>query len=319
MTADVGAIADELYGLPTRDFTAGRDRIAAETRRAGDRALATAIKQLRRPTATAWSANQLVRQRCDEIAHLLEVGVALRDAQTRLAGDDLRRLTQEGQRLVTDLGRQARQLAADAGQSLSEEAVRELEETLHAALADPAASDALRSGHLTVALHYSGFGLVDLPTAPGSPQRGGRPEPLSSSSPGSPVSRPGPRHPETSVSRPVVVDAGAAPGVVEPEVTVTAAAEQAVRDAEADLAAAQQDAADQARRAEDATERHTVLRGQIDQLNEQIKGLRVDEAEAAQAARQAAREQRAAERARQAAEDRLELARDTLDRPRRGA
>ena len=311
MTADVGAIADELYSLPAGEFTAARDRIAAETRRAGDRALATAIKQLRRPTATAWSANQLVRQRRHEVARLLEVGAALRDAQTRLAGDDLRRLTQEGQRLVTDLGRQARQLAADAGQSLSEEAVRELEETLRAALADPAASDALRSGHLTAALHYSGFGLVDLPVAPLPPQDAGRPEPLGPS--------PGPHDPETAVTRPVGLDvAGATPAVRETEVAASAAAEQAVGDAEADLATARQDAADQARRAEDASQRLAALRRQIDQLNEQMKRLRVDEAEAAQQARQEARGQRAAERAARAAEDRLELARDALDRSRPG-
>ena len=311
MTADVGAVADQLYGLPAGEFTAARDRMAAETRRAGDRALATAIKQLRRPTATAWSANQLVRQRPDEIAHLLDVGASLRQAQIRLAGDDLRRLTQEGQRLVTDLGRQARQLAADAGQSLSEEAVRELEGTLHAALADPAASDALRAGHLTVALRYSGFGLADLGAAPPAPQQAGRPEPLAPS--------PGTGQPDAAVSEPVPTGmAGAHPGVPATEVADFAAA-QAVRDAEADVAAARQDAADQARRAEEASERHVALRRQIDQLNEQMKGLRLDEAEAAQAARQAVRGQRAAERARQSAEDRLALARDRLDRPPAGS
>ena len=52
--------------------------------------------------------------------------------------------TQEGQRLVTELAGGARPLAGEAGQSLSDETVRELEETLHAGLVDPAASDAIR-------------------------------------------------------------------------------------------------------------------------------------------------------------------------------
>jgi hypothetical protein len=155
------AVADELYGLPMAEFTAARDRHAAAARQAGNRELANEIKKLRRPTAGAWLTNQLVRQRGDEVAALLGVGAALRDAQARLATGDLRRLAQQAQQVVTTLGREARVLAKDAGQRVGESAVRELEETLHAALADPAASDAVRSGRLVSALSYAGFGAVD--------------------------------------------------------------------------------------------------------------------------------------------------------------
>ena len=161
------AVAGELYGLPVSEFTAARDRYAADARRAGDREFAASIKQPRRPTMGAWLTNQLVRKKSDEVAALLRLGSALRDAQAQLAIDDMRQLSQQAQQLLTALGRQARQLAGDAGQRVGDGAVRELEETLHAALADPDASDEVQAGHLTSALSYAGFGSVEV-TAAGS-------------------------------------------------------------------------------------------------------------------------------------------------------
>ena len=109
------AIAQELYGLPISEFTAARDREAAAARQAGDRALAGESKKLRRPTSGAWLTNQLVRQRGDDVAALLDLGAALRDAQARLATGDLRRLSQQGQQVVSALGREARQLGPRRG------------------------------------------------------------------------------------------------------------------------------------------------------------------------------------------------------------
>ena len=118
MTTDVGAVADELYGLPAGEFTAARDRAAAVARQAGDRELAATIKKLRRPTATAWAANQLVRARLTRWPACSTSAPPCGEAQANLAADDLRRLTQEGQHLVSDLARQARQAAGDAGQAV---------------------------------------------------------------------------------------------------------------------------------------------------------------------------------------------------------
>jgi hypothetical protein len=91
----------------------------------------------------------------------LELGSALQDAQAQFAGEDLRRLSRQGQQSVTALGRQARQLARDSGMRVAEDTLREVDETLHAVLADPAASAAIRAGHLTGAWHYAGFGSLE--------------------------------------------------------------------------------------------------------------------------------------------------------------
>jgi hypothetical protein len=159
-SSELEAVADELYGLPASEFTSARDRRAASSRQAGDRQLAGEIKKLRRPTASAWLTNQLVRQRRQEITALLELGSALRDAQTQLAADDLRRLSQQGQQMVTALEQEARQLAVDRGMRVADDTLREVQETLHAALADPVASAAVSAGHLNAALHYAGFGSL---------------------------------------------------------------------------------------------------------------------------------------------------------------
>ena len=177
MDLDVDAVADELYGLPPGEFTSQRDRRAAEARRGGDRDLAAAIKKLRRPSASAWLANLLVRQRHEQLLQLLELGAAMRQAQSELAGTDLRRLSEQRHQVVKALGGEGRQLARDLGQPVSEASERELEATLEAAVANAEAGEALRSGRLTTALSYSGLGLVDL--AGRTPHRGRRgPDPF---------------------------------------------------------------------------------------------------------------------------------------------
>ncbi|MDE3087212.1 MAG: hypothetical protein KGJ77_10660 [Acidobacteriota bacterium] len=157
MTLDEAA--DELYRLPLPEFTTTRDARAAEAARAGDRELSAAIKKLRKPTTGAWLANLLAHARPDDVGRLIDLGAALRSAQGRLAGDDLRRLSQQRRELVSGLSAEATRLARDAGTAAGEAAVGELEETLEAALSDEAAAEALRSGRLTARLAHAGLGF----------------------------------------------------------------------------------------------------------------------------------------------------------------
>ncbi len=155
--------ADGLYALPPGGFREARDALAGQARTAGDRDLAKAIGRLRRPTVSAWLVNQLVREAGDQLNELLELGADLRDAQSALAGDRLRELSGRRRELVAALTQQARLLAQRAQQPVSEQAERELAGTLEAALADPAAEEAVRSGRLTSALSYAGLGEAGLP------------------------------------------------------------------------------------------------------------------------------------------------------------
>jgi len=106
----------------------------------------------------AWLVNALVRHRPREIEQLLAVGRALRDAQGALDAASLRDLGRQRQAVLAAVTRQARSLADEQGRPVTEAVLAEVTETLRAALADPAAAAAVRSGRLTAGLHYAGFG-----------------------------------------------------------------------------------------------------------------------------------------------------------------
>ncbi|MGE5135972.1 MAG: hypothetical protein ACM32E_24060 [Gemmatimonadota bacterium] len=169
MQAELAEAADELYALPPGEFRAARDERADRARAAGDRELAGAIRKLRRPTVSAWLVNRLVRDAGDRVGELLALGGELRDAQDALAGDRLRELSGRRRSLVPALAREARRLADEAGQPVSDQAERELTGTLEAALADPAAAEAVRSGRLATALSYAGLGGTDAFAAVAAP------------------------------------------------------------------------------------------------------------------------------------------------------
>jgi hypothetical protein len=153
----IDEIADSLYGLPPEQFTAARTQYEKEAKAAGDRDAAARIHAMAKPSVPAWLANQLAREHRDELQPLLALGAELRDATRNLAGDQLRTLSRQQHQLVYALVQQARKLARAAERSVSDDAARGLEETLHAALADEHAASLLLAGRLTEALHSSGL------------------------------------------------------------------------------------------------------------------------------------------------------------------
>lgn len=161
----VGEAADELYGLAPEDFTAARDERVRAARAGGDRALAAALAKLRKPTVTAWVLNLLVRDQPEVAEQLVELGAELRRAQAELSGPALKELTQQRQRLVSALVRSAGRIAARAGHRVSAATSYELEQTLHAALADPAVAAEIGSGRLVKPTSRTGFEAQD-PTPP---------------------------------------------------------------------------------------------------------------------------------------------------------
>ena len=97
-------------------------------------------------------ANLLAREQPGEIRALVELGDGLRDAQHRLQGDELRRLSAQRHQLVHGLVQQAQALARAAGHPASETVTRELTNTFTAAVNSSAAAQALAGGRLTSAL-----------------------------------------------------------------------------------------------------------------------------------------------------------------------
>ncbi|MCC5037139.1 hypothetical protein DMH02_029175 [Streptomyces sp. WAC 00631] len=154
----VDELAEELYALPPGEFIAARDRAAAAAPR-GERG---AIRALRRPTLAAWAVNLLVREDRSRTELLLRLGAELRTAHQQPAGGGrLRELIGQQRQLVAALARRAGQLTADAGRPVSDAVLREVEDTVHAALADPDTARELARGRLTRAFPPpSGFGVL---------------------------------------------------------------------------------------------------------------------------------------------------------------
>ncbi|MFJ3172087.1 hypothetical protein ACIPJK_15055 [Streptomyces roseus] len=171
MDVDVEAVADELYGLAPERFTEVRNEQAARARKAGQAGAAKAIAALRRPTRAAYASNLLVRRRPEEVAAFLELGEALRRAQRSLDGGRLKALSHQRHVVVAALARTARQLAEGEGRPVGEGVVHEVEQTLHAALADSEAAAQWSGGRLSTGLEPP-VGFTGLPeTAPVRPPR----------------------------------------------------------------------------------------------------------------------------------------------------
>src|SRR5688572_1875020 len=144
---DLKLVADELYGLSPKDFTAARN---AAAKQADDKDLAKAIAELRRPTVGAWAVNKLVR----DAPEGLEEALGLSTAQLTM-----RELGRKRKELMEALVYRTLELTGP----LADDAVTQVRNTLTAAMADPESAEQVRAGHLTKGLEYSGFGFT-LPT-----------------------------------------------------------------------------------------------------------------------------------------------------------
>jgi hypothetical protein len=288
-------IAAHLYGLPPDQFIAARDTRAAEARGRGDGELAGAIKKLRRPTTTAWLANLLVRERRGELDSMVNLGEEMRQAQAALDRDEMRRLSQQRNRVVASLRDAARQLAGDLGKPTGDSSIQELEETLEAAFADAGAAEALRSGRLTTSMRYSGFGPVDVTDAVAAPmtpkgtapQRARRLQPKTDRS-------------DSRQQRSKSIEA----------------AEHAVRDAQASVSEAERTAEERDRSRQDLRQEQAHRRDLVADLEQQLRALRHAHDQAGVDLRNAEKDYAAAERRVRVAHQRAAKATAVLDEAR---
>ncbi|KYF69318.1 hypothetical protein [Sorangium cellulosum] len=132
---------DDLYKKPLGDFTRARDDLAKRLRQAGDKAAAARVKALRRPTAAAWTLNQLARRYPQRMEALLDAGERLREAQQGAlapgGAQELREASQGHRAIVNELLRAAPALFAEGGYSEKGNPMDRLRDSL---LATPTAS-----------------------------------------------------------------------------------------------------------------------------------------------------------------------------------
>ncbi|MFI5717293.1 hypothetical protein [Nocardia sp. NPDC051750] len=159
MTLD--EVAADLYGRMPGEFVAARSEQARAAKEAGDKKLAADIGALRKPTVAAWAVNMLVRAAPGEVEALLRLGDELRTAQRELSGEQLRVLTRQRRQVVDALAGRAGEVAGEHGHPVTDAVLRQVGETLTAALADPEVAEKVRTATLASAASYAGFGPVE--------------------------------------------------------------------------------------------------------------------------------------------------------------
>ncbi|WP_153502596.1 hypothetical protein [Cumulibacter manganitolerans] len=281
-------VAAELYGLTPAEFTAARNARAKAARASGDRQLGDAIQRLRKPTNAAWLVNVLVRRHGEEIGQVIALGEKLREAHSHLEGAQLRTLDQQRRQLIHALSAQVTGLARELGHGVSDKVRAEVEETLHAAMADPHAGAAVSSGLLTDAFEASGLTPVDLDGVTALPLTAAASTPTS-------IKGSGP-HRDRKAER------------------ARADAERAVAEAESELRRSEEAVKVTTDAVSDARRHRERLQNERERLEQQLEDLLRDLSSARQAQEHAERQHESAERDEAAARLAAERAQSRLNR-----
>ncbi len=157
--------AAQLYGGPLAEFISARTTLVKAARAEKDKDAVAEIGALRKPSVAAWAVNQVVREQPDVVQRLRDLGARMRHAQSTLDAAGMAGLRGERDAVLAALVAASAQVSAASGSSLTAAVESEVRDTGIAALADLGAEEVAWSGALTRALHYSGFGEVDIADA----------------------------------------------------------------------------------------------------------------------------------------------------------
>lgn len=159
-------VARELLLVAPADFVAERTARQRAVRK-DDRALATAIGGLRKPAPAAWVIDLLAHE--GALDEAVDLGPAIRQAQADADPTVIRKLRRQRAGVVDALTQAGADLASDAGHPVTPAVLDQVRATIEAAMADPHAGAAVRSGLLVRALESAGFDDVDLDGALADP------------------------------------------------------------------------------------------------------------------------------------------------------
>ncbi|TJY69185.1 hypothetical protein E4J89_11520 [Arthrobacter sp. CAU 1506] len=299
---DLESAARELYALLPGEFTAARNAKAKEAAQAGDKALAARLRGLSKPTAAAWLLNMMAVHRRDEIDGVIELGAAMSQAQQELDPSQMRALGDQRRGLLSAMASSGRQLADELGHSVGPAVVTEVEQTLRAAMSDPAAGAALASGLLTTSFASTGLDPVDLDGIVAVPEAVGSPAPVSAAPP---------RRSAKAPARDELAERRAA--------KADRAAKQEAEEAERRRRLARAEVEKAERRKDDAEAKEQKVLDKLDQLQNRRDALSDELSELKKRIEELTREIAATDRTIEAAEEDLVSAARTADRTRKAA
>ena len=159
-------VARELLLVVPADFVAQRTARQRAARK-DNRELAAAIGSLRKPAPAAWVIDLLAHDGALDDA--VDLGPAIRKAQADADPAEIRKLRHQRAQVVDALAQAGADLASDAGHPATPAVLDQVRATIEAAMADPHAGAAVRSGLLVRPLESAGFDDVDLDGALADP------------------------------------------------------------------------------------------------------------------------------------------------------
>ena len=162
---------DRLYAAPLGEFVAVRRELAASLKAAGHVAAATEVGAAKKPSRTAWAMNQVARRSPGELRAAFDAHAAAAAAQSKGDAAAMRETVRAFREALGAVARSSAQVAADAGIPLSATQVRQLGETVRAAIADDAARERLLAGRLVEDVDVDEpFGGLDADPGPRRPK-----------------------------------------------------------------------------------------------------------------------------------------------------
>lgn len=150
---------DQLYRAPADEFVALRSALSDRLRKAGDKAAATQVKALKRPTPAAWLLNQVWFTNAELFEQASAATQRLRELHQR-GGHDMRELSAANdaqRRAMNAVLDAAKRCGQQAGHAVEAALQRKLFTTLQAWLAGGAGE---RPGRMTHEVEASGFDAV---------------------------------------------------------------------------------------------------------------------------------------------------------------
>ena len=154
---------DGLFQLPPDEFTAARNALAAQLKKAGRGDEADRVKALAKPPVPAWTVNQLYWRHRKAFDRLLAVGERFKKAQAaQLEGKkgDLREPLEARRQTLAELAKVAGTVLRDAGHNPSPDTMRRVTTTLEALATYGTHPGAPAAGRLTEDVDPPGFEAV---------------------------------------------------------------------------------------------------------------------------------------------------------------
>jgi hypothetical protein len=151
---------DALFKLPLAEFIGARNTLAARLKQGGRANDANLVKELAKPSISAWAVNQLYWQHREAFDSLLAAGQRFRQAQTsgrarKVA--DMRGLLDARRKVLSQLSDLATSVLRDAGHNPTSDTMRRIATTLEAISAHVSLSDGPTPGRLTQDVDPPGF------------------------------------------------------------------------------------------------------------------------------------------------------------------